>query len=153
MSAWRSLGGAKPSHVEVLKASKRSRKPGVFRLEGAGPGRSPVIAKICRRKTAEIESAVYEELLPNLPMPSLRWYGMVRDDDRQHCWLFMDDAGDERHWPLEPEHRDLAGRWLATIQLHAGEFVRTSALPDRGPRHYLVHLLNLSSAGSSDPSW
>ena len=46
------------------------------------------------------------------------------------------------YWPLEPEHRRLAARWLATIQLHAGEFVRTSALPDRGPRHYLVHLLN-----------
>ena len=141
-SAWQSLGGAQPRRVEVLKESKRSRKPGVYRLEGAGPGGSPVIAKICKRKTAEIESAVYEELLPNLPMPSLRYYGKVRDGDRQHCWLFMDDAGDERHWPLEPEHRRLAARWLATIQLHAGEFVQTSALPDRGPRHYLVHLLN-----------
>ena len=142
MSAWRSLGGARPRRVEALKESKRSRRPGVYRLEGAGPGGSHVIAKICKRKTAEIESAVYEELLPNLPMPSLRYYGKVRDADRQHCWLFMDDAGDERHWPVEPEHRRLAARWLATIQLHAGEFVRTSALPDRGPRHYLVHLLN-----------
>lgn len=141
VSAWLSLGGSAPRRVEVLKASKRRRRPGVFRLEGAGPGGSTVVAKICSRKTAEIESAVYEELLPHLPMPTLGYHGMVRDDDRQHCWLFLDDAGDERHWPTEPEHRRLAARWLATIELHAGEFVRTSALPDRGPRHYLVHLL------------
>jgi hypothetical protein len=101
-----------------------------------------VIAKICKRKTAEVEAAVYEELLPRLPMPSLRYYGMLRDGDRQHCWLFMEDAGGERYSPAREEHRRLAARWLATVQLHAGEFVRTSYLPDRGPRHYLVHLLN-----------
>ena len=66
VAAWLSLGGAKPRHVTVLK-SKRFRKRGVYRLEGAGPGGSPVIAKICKRKTAEVESAVYEELLPGLP--------------------------------------------------------------------------------------
>ena len=128
--------------MEVLKASKRGRKPGVYRLAGAGPGGAAVIAKVCRRKTAEIESAVYEELLPHLPMPTLRYHGMVRDADRRHCWLFVNDAADERYWPLEPEHRRLAARWLATVHAHAGELVQSSLLPDRGPRHYLVHLLN-----------
>jgi Ser/Thr protein kinase RdoA (MazF antagonist) len=28
------------------------------------------------------------------------------------------------------------------VQLHAGKFVHSSDLPDRGPRHYLVHLIN-----------
>ena len=127
--------------MTVLKA-KRFRKRGVYRLEGAGPGGSPVIAKICKRKTAEVESLVYEELLPRLPMPSLRYYGKVPDDDRQHCWLFLEDAGAERYSPADPEHRRLAARWLATVQLHAAEFVAHADLPDRGPRHYLVHLLN-----------
>ncbi len=120
----------------VLK-SKRFRKRGVYRLEGAGPGGSPVIAKICKRKTAEVEIAVYEELLPRLPVPSLRYYGNVPDEDRQHCWLFMEDAGTERYSPADPEHRRVAARWLATVQLHAAEFVRhvrparqgTAALP------------------------
>ena len=139
--AWLSLGGAQPHAVDVLK-SARFRKRGVYRLEEAGPDGSPVIAKICKRKTAEVEAAVYEELLPRLPMPSLRYYGKLLDEDRQHCWLFMEDAGDERYSPERAEHRRLAARWLATIQLHAAEFVRTSYLPDRGPRHYMVHLLN-----------
>jgi hypothetical protein len=139
--AWLSLGGATPQHVEVLKASRR-RKLGVYRLEGAGPGDSAVIAKICKRKTAEVESAVYEQLLPRLPMPSLRYYGSVRDDDRQHRWLFLEDAGGEGYSPAEPEHRRLAAHWLATVQLHAAEFLAGADLPDRGPRHYLVHLLN-----------
>ena len=139
--AWLSLGGAQPHAVDVLK-SARFRKRGVYRLEEAGPDGSPVIAKICKRKTAEVEAAVYEELLPCLPMPSLRYYGKLLDEDRQHCWLFMEDAGVERYSPEQAEHRRLAARWLATIQLHAAEFVRTSYLPDRGPRHYMVHLLN-----------
>lgn len=142
VAAWRSLGGAAPRRVEVLKASKRRRRPGVYRLEGAGPGGSDVIAKICPRKTAEVEDAVYTRLLPQLQMPSLRYHGMLRDEDRRHCWLFLDDAGDERHWPLHPEHRRLAARWLATIQLHAKEFAGAAVLPDRGPRHYLIHLLS-----------
>jgi hypothetical protein len=139
--AWRSLGGAQPSRITVLK-SKQFRKRGVYRLEGAGPDGSPVIAKICKRKTAEVESTIYEDLLPQLPMPSLGYYGTVPEGDRQHCWLFLADAGTEPYSPAEPEHRRLAGRWLATVHLHATQFVRDADLPDRGPRHYLVHLLN-----------
>jgi ATP-binding cassette, subfamily B, bacterial len=139
--AWRSLGGAPPAHITVLK-SKRFRKRGVYRLERAGPEGAPVIAKICKRKTAEVESTIYEELLPHLPMPSLGYYGTVPEGDSQHCWLFLADAGTERYSPIDPEHRRLAGRWLATVHLHATEFARDADLPDRGPRHYLVHLLN-----------
>ena len=139
--AWSSLGGARPREVDVLKASRR-RRDGVYRLAGAGPGGSPVIAKICKRKTAEVETVVYEELLPRLSMPSLRYYGKVRDDDRQHWWLFLEDVGAEGYSPADPEHRRLAGRWLAAVQLQASEFLKDADLPDRGQRHYLVHLLS-----------
>ena len=70
------------------------------------------------------------------------YYGKVLDGDEQHCWLFLEDAGAERYSPAEPEHRRLAARWLADVQLHAPEFLSDADLPDRGPRHYLVHLLN-----------
>ena len=139
--AWSSLGGAQPRQVEVLKASRR-RRDAVYRLAGAGPGGAPVIAKICKRKTAEVETVVYEELLPRLPMPALRYYGKVRDDDKQHWWLFLEDAGGEGYSPANPEHRRLAARWLAAVQLRATEFLKDADLPDRGPRHYLVHLLS-----------
>ena len=141
VTAWISLGGAKARAVSVLKA-KRFHKRGVFRLEGAGPGSSPVIAKICRRKTADVESAVYEDLLPRLSVPSLRYHGKVPDEDRGFCWLFMEDAEGERYSPGEPEHCRLSAHWLATLQLEVTEAARAADLPDRGPRHYLIHLLS-----------
>jgi hypothetical protein len=137
--AWRTLGGAAPRAVTVLKA-RRFRKRGVYCLDGAGRGGEPVIAKICKRSVAEVESTVYEELLPRLAMPMLRYHGMVPDEDKQHCWLFLEDAGTERYSVADADHRRLAARWLAEIQLHAGEIVARLDLPDRGPRHYLVQL-------------
>jgi ATP-binding cassette subfamily B protein len=141
VKAWIMLAGKKPLQVRLLKGGKR-RKRGTYRLEGAGPNDSAVIAKLCRRKTAEVETAVYEKLLPLLPTPSVRFYGAVQDGDREHCWLFLEDAGGGRYSPAAEDHRRLAARWLATVQLHADEVLETSDLPDRGPRHYLVHLLN-----------
>jgi hypothetical protein len=142
--AWRSVGGAMPREVSVLK-TKRNRKRGVYRLDGAGPGGAPVIAKVCRNKVAEVESIVYEELLPRLGMPSLDFYGKLRDSDREHSWLFLEDAGPESYLTNDDEHRRLAARWLAKIHLHADEVLRFADLPDRGPRHYLVHLMSARS--------
>jgi ATP-binding cassette subfamily B protein len=141
VSAWLAIGGARPQGVAVLK-SKRHRKRGVYRLEGAGPRGAPVIAKICKRKIADVEAAVYERLLPALPVPRLDYYGKLDAGDRQHCWLFMEDAGSQSYSPIRQDHRRLAAHWLAAVQVHAAEFAQTSDLPDRGPRHYLVHLFS-----------
>jgi ATP-binding cassette subfamily B protein len=138
--AWRSLGGGKPRKVETLKSSRR-RKYGVYRLAGAGPGGVPVIAKLCKQTTAEVECAVYEELLPRLPSPSPRFYGKLPDEDRLHCWLFLGDASGRRYSPGGPTHRRLAAEWLAMVQLHWSKILDSADLPDRGARHYLVHLL------------
>jgi ATP-binding cassette subfamily B protein len=139
-AAWRSLGGGKPRKVEVLKSSRTSKR-GVYRLVGAGPGGVPVIAKLCKRSIAEVECPVYEDLLPRLPSPSPRFYGKLPDADRLHCWLFLDDASGRRYSPGGATHRRLAAEWLATVQLHSLEILGAADLPDRGARHYLVHLL------------
>jgi ATP-binding cassette subfamily B protein len=139
--AWLSLGGARPLKVSVLSASKR-RRHAIYRLEGAGPGDLSVVAKLCKRKTAEIESVVYGKLLPLVPTPSLRCYGEVRDADRNYSWIFVEDAGAQPYSPAAPEHRRLAARWLATVQIHAPKILGLADLPERGPRHYLVRLLN-----------
>jgi ABC-type transport system involved in Fe-S cluster assembly fused permease/ATPase subunit len=141
VKAWMSLTGSKPRSARVVKRGKRPRKRVTYVLEGAGPGGSPVIAKLCRRKTAEIESAVYEQVLPDLPMSGLAYYGSVPDTDREYSWLFLEDAGGELYSPADPEHRRLAARWLAGAQIWAGQAMRGADLPDRGPRHYLVHVL------------
>jgi ATP-binding cassette, subfamily B, bacterial len=138
--AWRSLGGRKPRKVEVLRSS-RTRRRGIYRLTGAGPGGVPVIAKLCERTTAEVECPVYEELLPRLPSPSPRFYGKVPDEERRLCWLFLDDVSGRRYSPGGSTHRRLAAEWLAMVQLHSLEILGAADLPDRGARHYLVHLL------------
>ena len=145
-AAWTRLGGSRPRHVSVLKELKGFRKSAVFRLEGAGPGDSAVIAKLCRRRKGEIESAIYGELLPRLPSPGLRCYGTSEERDGELCWLFLQDAGAEPYSPADPEHQRLAARWLAALHLHAADVPAASRLPDRGPGHYLTHLLEARAA-------
>jgi ATP-binding cassette, subfamily B, bacterial len=140
VKAWLSLDGSMPRHVVDLKPGKRFRKTASYLLESAGPDNSHVVAKLCVRKTAEVESAIYGKLLPRLPMPSLRFYGTARNGDSDYCWLFLEDAGSDRYSPVDPEHRRLAARWLAMLHFYAPE-MEDADLPDRGPRHYLVHLL------------
>jgi ATP-binding cassette subfamily B protein len=138
--AWSRLGaGAEPQALTVLKGSKKKRKSEIYRLEGCGPDGASVIAKRCKRSTAAVESTIYEDVLPVLPIASLRYYGMV-DEGEERCWIFVEDAGDERYSPLVPEHRRLAARWLATLHDAAPEIPEAARLPDRGPGHYLAHL-------------
>src|SRR5260370_12582262 len=71
--AWRKVGpdhGA-PDRITKLKETRRSR---VYRLHGAGPRGAPVIAKLCTSAGVAIERAIYEDVLPNLPVTALRFY-------------------------------------------------------------------------------
>jgi ATP-binding cassette subfamily B protein len=141
VKAWLSLEGAMPRHVRDLKPGRRFRKTASYLLESAGPDSSDVVAKLCARKTAETETVIYGKLLPRLPMPSLRFYGSARNGDSDYRWLFLEDAGGDRYSPIDPEHRRLAARWLAMLRFYAAE-MEAADLPDRGSRHYLVHLLS-----------
>jgi hypothetical protein len=76
---------------------------------------------------------------------SPRYHGML-DEDADRCWIFLEDAGDERYSPLIPEHRRLAARWLAALHEVAADVPEASRLPDRGPDHYLVHLTSAREA-------
>jgi len=143
---WRELSGTRPRRVSVLKELKDARKSGVYRLEGAGPGGAAVIAKLSRHRKAEVERTVYEDVLPRLPWEGLSCYGNADAGDGEHRWLFVEDAGAERYSPTDPEHGRLAARWLAALQLHAAEPPQPATLPDRGPSHYLAHLLHARAA-------
>ena len=140
VKAWSRLHpGAEPRALTTLKSSKRKRKSDIYRLEGCAPEGRSVIAKRCKRSTAQVESTIYEDVLPVLPLTSLRYHGMV-DEGEERCWIFVEDAGEERYSPLVPEHRRLAARWLAALHGGAAEVPAASRLPDRGPNHYLAHL-------------
>jgi aminoglycoside phosphotransferase (APT) family kinase protein len=140
VKAWSRLQPpAEPRGLAVLKSSKQKRKSAIYRLEGCTREGSTVIAKRCRRSTAQLESKIYQDVLTALPITSLRYHGMV-DEGEEQCWIFVEDAGEGLYSPFDPEHRRLAAQWLATLHGAAAEISEAASLPDRGPAHYLAHL-------------
>jgi len=137
--AWRHVhpDDVGPGRIEVLQ---RNKKSAVYRLSGVGPDGAGVIAKRSRYVTGRVERVIYEEVLSRLPVPSLSFYGYVRDADQEFCWLFLEDARGEPYSRLDAGHRVLAGRWLAETHLATSAGL-TETLPDRGLGHYL-HVLH-----------
>jgi hypothetical protein len=136
--AWQELqpGRVESESIETLKETEKSV---VYRLKGVGPGGSAVIAKRCRTTTASIERTVYEDILPHLPITALHYYGCTQQDG-EFCWLFLEDAGEQRYSPYSKEHCALVGRWLGLLHTSAARLAAAARLPDRGPGHYLEHL-------------
>jgi thiamine kinase-like enzyme len=142
--AWSVTGPKRvePGSIAVIKPWMKNAmfgtyKSGVYRLEGVGLGGSAVIAKRCPRLTAAVERLMYEEFLPQLPLPTLACYGSVDEPDGESCWLFLEEAIGQRYSPLNPEHRALAARWLAAVHTVGRDPGWKTRLPDRGPEQYL----------------
>jgi len=133
--AWSGLSPARalPDHLVVLK---RKADGAVVRLAGVGPEGRAVIAKRCRFDKAAIERAIYEQVLPRLPLPTLDYHGFVDEEDGLFVWLFLEDVGDERYAPEDREHRELAARWLAHLHTAPLSADVRAVFPERGPDHY-----------------
>jgi hypothetical protein len=141
LRAWLELraGGVEPGGI-AIQPVRCKPKSTIYRLEGVGLGGSDVIAKRCLRATARIEHAIYVEVLPRLPLTALHCYGLVEEGDGPFCWLFLEDAGEERYSPECEAQRALAGRWLGVLHTAAAHVGAAARLPDRGPGCYLGHL-------------
>src|SRR6266496_448791 len=65
VKAWRKLQSEwfETDQIEILKLKTKSA---VYRLTGAGPDGSAVIAKRCRTATAVVEKAIYDQFLTRL---------------------------------------------------------------------------------------
>ena len=144
IKAWRELRPelVQPEKIEILTGRKETARRRACRLAGVGPEGSAVIAKRLRRAKALIEHTVYEEVLQYLPIPTLRCYGLVEEKDGEFCWLFLEDAGEERYSAFTEEHRRLAARWLGLLHTSAARVALGARLPDRGQGHYLWRLLS-----------
>ncbi len=125
-----------PERIEVLKQKKKGT---VYRLVGVGPGRSAIIAKRGRHEKVDVERAVYEDILPHLPVATLDCYGFVEEEDGRFCWLFLEDVGDQRYSPYVEEHRVQAAQWLGAMHTATAGINGRVALRDRGPDLYLDH--------------
>ena len=139
VTTWASLGlgRAEPERLEVLKQGK---KGAVYRLVGVGPRGAAVIAKRCRRERGVTERTAYEEVLTQLALPTIEYYGCVAEQDEQFWWLFLEDAGDELYSPLVQGHRSMAAEWLGQLHVATERLRGTVTLPDRGPGHYRAYL-------------
>jgi ATP-binding cassette subfamily B protein len=114
----------------------RRKKNRVYRLDGAGPDGTAVIAKWCPTAVARVERTVSGGILPGLSVPALRHYGFLDDPDGEHGWLFMEEAVGVEYSNLLAEHRVQAGRWLGLLHTAAAEAAAKGQLPDAGPGRY-----------------
>jgi hypothetical protein len=96
-----------------------------------------VIAKRCGKKTALVERAVDEMVLPRAAVPSLGYHGFLEEPEGEYCWIFMDEAIGDNYWGLLAAHRAVAGRWLGLLHSSAIDVAVNGHLPDAGPRRYL----------------
>jgi len=136
LRAWRRMAPKLPPAVraEVLKAPKASRPSGVYRLIDRRGG-ALAVAKRGSAPGLAVERALYERVLPALPVSAPRFVGYV--EMGEEAWLFIEDAGDERY---SPDDLALAAEWLAVLHASGARLVRDAGLPDRGPAHYRRHL-------------
>src|SRR2546425_216431 len=126
-----------PRGVTPLRIGRRRK---VYRLEGVGRAGATVIAKQCRKAAAQVERAVYEEILPRVTVPSLHYYGFLAEPDNEHCWLFLEEAAGVGYSNLLAEHRSQAAQWLGLLHTSAADVAAGGRLPDGGPGRYLALL-------------
>jgi thiamine kinase-like enzyme len=137
--SWRSLqpDGSVPQRIEILK---RKEKGTVLNLVAAGPGGENVIAKGSCHSKGSVERAIYEEVLPQLALPSPSLYGAVDDGLDGWIWLFLEDIGSQRYSPIDAQHRTLATRWLAAFHVSAANSPLLAKLPPRGAAYHFDYL-------------
>jgi len=135
--AWRRLRGAAPARPAPVQRLQKRNKGVVYRLVGVGRGGYDVVAKWSSAERIARESLIYEEVLPAVPVSSVRYYGALDDPDAGGSWLFIGYAGGERYEPASPGHRALAARWLAGLHTAVPWTGPPAGLPVHGTAHYL----------------
>jgi ATP-binding cassette, subfamily B, bacterial len=142
VQAWCRLGPDRPvpDRIAPTKSKPYKRETPVYRLEGAGPDATAVIAKACRSADAVVERTVYERYLPRLEVPTARYYGCVEGPDDGLTWLFLGELLGEEYSNLLPQHRGYAARWLGALHAGAQAVGPQDGLPEGGPGRYLEHL-------------
>ena len=134
--AWALLRATAPAGPMAVQTLQKRRKAVVYRLVGAGPDRSDVIAKRSSSERIGRESLVYEHVLPALPVPVAPYYGTLTEAGTDAAWLFVAHAGPVDYRPDLAAHRTLAARWLATLHTAGASAARPAGLPERGPGHF-----------------
>jgi hypothetical protein len=142
-----------PQRVEELKPEHQ--KSAVYRLVGAGPEGTAIVAKRCALPTVAVERAVYEDILPHVPYPTLQFFGTLEEPGEDLGWLFVEDAGGVPYSTANSHHRILAAEWLAVLHTSAEGLRGTISLPDRGLGYHRENLRStyaVLAAGAANPA-
>jgi aminoglycoside phosphotransferase (APT) family kinase protein len=135
--AWERLGNHPATDVSVEVVSQKE-KASVYRLRGAGPGGSDVIAKQCSPENAAVETKVYQELLPSLPVTRVELLGSTADDGA--VWMFLMDAPGEKFSHADPIHCAAVSSWIAEVHTGADGHDLLNTLPDRDAEYFIGRL-------------
>src|SRR5687768_7029217 len=127
-----------PSAVETVRAKKPTGTC-VYRLFHATEDGDHVIAKRYRISAHNIDRVFYRDVLPYLPVSTLRFYGEM-EADGEYVWIFLEDAGRQQFSSRDADHRTLAARWLGAMHVAAPDLPIRRHLPERGLLHYRQHL-------------
>jgi hypothetical protein len=142
VASWGRLGTPGADAAQAVETLQKRRKGIVYRLVGAGPSGSDVIAKWSSCERIRREAVAYEQILPALSIETVRYYGTLLQPDGAGGWLFVAPAGPESYAPGLRRHRALAAHWLAALHRSAAQSPPSAPLPDRGTSYYLARLLS-----------
>ena len=134
VAAWRNIDSGRAALLSVHRLATKKGETMVHRLEFADG--QVVIAKRCRSEGAAVEAAVYEEVLPQLSAPTLRYCGSIDEAGTDFSWIFVEEAVGSEYVADDPDHRAAAARWLATLHTEASALDLAQVLPERGVSYF-----------------
>ena len=134
VAAWRAIEPRRAAPRAVHRLATQKGETRVHRIELADD--ETVIAKRCRSGRAAVEAVLYEQVLPQLSAPTLRYYGKLDEPETGFSWIFVEEAVGREYVADDPEHRAAAARWLATLHAEASALDLALLLPGRGVNYF-----------------
>jgi aminoglycoside phosphotransferase (APT) family kinase protein len=136
--AWRSVEprGSLPRSIDVFSESPNWL---LYALKEAGHAGSTVFAKRRLASMAATERAVYERILPRLPLATPHCYGCQADGE--YVWFLLEAVEGAPYDESNPEHLAMASRFVAAMHTLTTPLAHSISIPEAGPERYLAHLV------------
>ncbi len=93
-AAWRQVAPTAPT-PDCIEVLRRENGTATYRLVGAGPGGTPIIARRARTAKALILRTLYSKMLSRLPIAAAR-YCAFRAESPGFAWVFLEECGGGR---------------------------------------------------------
>ncbi len=139
--AWQTIEPNPAPFFEIENLKKRN-KSSVYRIKWNKPNKRSIIAKTGKFKTLKVEHFIYQKIFPECSFSSINCFGLVKENEDQNYWLFIEDANGEEYDSTNIHHRETAMRWLKEVHSSHLHENLISLLPDRSLNSYSEYLIN-----------